>query len=180
MRLQFQYTARTNQSAADCDSESASAIDHDGQLPNGAATLSPFRNEASSSPTSSSRRVFNGTLLKAMLFLLLLGATGRTGHHVVSELVSQCHTAVALVRYSGSLTPRPGFTVVTGSPQSRSDMKSALSAALSLTLFAAITTSNEVCESTALSHLRFHFLASCLTRAPMFARLWSMPAFIAL
>ncbi|TVY17155.1 hypothetical protein LARI1_G006107 [Lachnellula arida] len=42
------------------------------------------------------------------MHLLLLGASGRTGQHVVSELLSQGHTAVALVRTSGSLTPRPG------------------------------------------------------------------------
>lgn len=63
------------------------------------------------------------------MHFLLLGASGRTGQHVVSELLSQGHTAVALVRTSGSLTPRPGLTIVTGSPLSKSDIRSALLAA---------------------------------------------------
>ncbi|KAF2877262.1 NAD-dependent epimerase/dehydratase [Massariosphaeria phaeospora] len=76
------------------------------------------------------------------MHFLLLGATGRTGKHVVSDLLSQGHTAVALVRTSGSLTPRPGLTVVTGSPLSRSDIENALSAAPSLIPSAAIFTLN--------------------------------------
>jgi hypothetical protein len=94
---------------------------------NGSATPSPFCNEASSSPhklkqTSTQRHLSSS---KAMHFLLL-SASGRTGQHVVSELLSQGHTAVALVRTSGSLTPRPGLTIVTGSPLSKSDIRSAL------------------------------------------------------
>jgi len=81
------------------------------------------------------------------MHFLLLGATGRTGKHVVSELLSQGHTAVALVRTSGSLSPRPGLTVVTGSPLSKPDIKSALSAASSLTPSAAIVTLNAVRKS---------------------------------
>ncbi|KAL6408077.1 hypothetical protein AUP68_08450 [Ilyonectria robusta] len=81
------------------------------------------------------------------MHFLLLGATGRTGQHVVSELLSQGHTAVALVRTSGSLAPRLGLTVVTGSPLSKSDIKSALSAAPSLTPSAAIMTLNTVRKS---------------------------------
>ncbi|GKT49755.1 uncharacterized protein ColSpa_09936 [Colletotrichum spaethianum] len=81
------------------------------------------------------------------MHFLLLGATGRTGKHVVSELLSQGHTAVALVRTSGSLAPRDGLTVVTGSPLSKSDIKTALSAAPSLTPSAAIVTLNTVRES---------------------------------
>ncbi|KAF2128252.1 NAD-dependent epimerase/dehydratase [Dothidotthia symphoricarpi CBS 119687] len=76
------------------------------------------------------------------MHFFLLGATGRTGKHVVSELLSQGHTAVALVRTSGSLTPRPGLTVVTGSPLSKSDIKDALSAAPPLIPAAAIMTLN--------------------------------------
>lgn len=78
---------------------------------------------------------------KAMHFLLL-GATGRTGKQVVSQLLSQGHTAVALVRRPESLTPRPGLTVVTGSPLSKSDIASALHADSSLTPSAAIITLN--------------------------------------
>ncbi|KAK4153172.1 NAD-dependent epimerase/dehydratase [Chaetomidium leptoderma] len=81
------------------------------------------------------------------MHFLLFGATGRSGQHVVSELLSQGHTAVALVRTSGSLTPRPGLTVVTGSPLSKSDIKSALSAAPSLTPAAAIITLNTIRKS---------------------------------
>ncbi|KAH7169994.1 hypothetical protein EDB81DRAFT_774208 [Dactylonectria macrodidyma] len=81
------------------------------------------------------------------MHFLLLGATGRTGQHVVSELLSQGHTAVALVRTSDNLTPRPGLTVVTGSPLSKSDIQSTLSAAPSLTPSAAIMTLNTVRKS---------------------------------
>jgi uncharacterized protein YbjT (DUF2867 family) len=47
------------------------------------------------------------------MHFLLLGASGQTGQHVVSELLSQCLTAVALVHTSSSLTPRPGPNIVT-------------------------------------------------------------------
>lgn len=79
------------------------------------------------------------------MHFLLLGATGRTGKHVVSELLSQGHTAVALVRTSSSLPPRPGLTVVTGSPLSQSDITAALTAAPARTPpSAAIVTLNAV------------------------------------
>ena len=81
------------------------------------------------------------------MHFLLLGASGRTGQHVVSELLSQGHTAVALVRTSSSLTPRPGITVVTGSPLSKPDIRSALSAASPLAPSAAIITLNTVRKS---------------------------------
>ncbi|CAO2653045.1 Nn.00g024560.m01.CDS01 [Neocucurbitaria sp. VM-36] len=81
------------------------------------------------------------------MHFLLLGASGRTGQHVVSELLSQGHTAVVLVRTSGSLAPRNGLTVVTGSPLSKSDICSALSAASPLSPSAAIITLNTVRKS---------------------------------
>ncbi|KAH0432944.1 nad-dependent epimerase dehydratase [Colletotrichum camelliae] len=81
------------------------------------------------------------------MHFLILGATGRTGKHVVSELSSQGHTAVALVRSPGSLPDTPGLTIATGSPLSKLDITSALSAAPSLTLSAAIVTLNTVRES---------------------------------
>ncbi|OAA56180.1 NAD-dependent epimerase/dehydratase [Niveomyces insectorum RCEF 264] len=81
------------------------------------------------------------------MHFLLLGATGRTGKHVVSELLSQGHTAVALVRTAGSLSPRPGLTLVTGTPLSKSDIKAALYAAPSLKPTAAIVTLNTVRKS---------------------------------
>ncbi|KAH8646136.1 NAD-dependent epimerase/dehydratase [Xylariales sp. PMI_506] len=81
------------------------------------------------------------------MHFLLLGASGRTGQHVVSELLSQNHTAVALVRTASSLTPRPGLTIVTGSPLHKSDIRSALTAAPSLSPSAAIITLNTVRKS---------------------------------
>ncbi|MCJ1237788.1 hypothetical protein MMC14_005775 [Varicellaria rhodocarpa] len=57
------------------------------------------------------------------------------------------HTAVALVRTSGSLTPRPGITIVTGSPLSKSDIRGALLAAPPLSSSAAIITLNTVRKS---------------------------------
>lgn len=80
---------------------------------------------------------------KTMHFFLL-GATGRTGQHVVSELLSHGHTAVALVRTSGSLTPHPGLTIVAGSPLSESDIKNAISTVPSVIPAAAIITLNTV------------------------------------
>jgi uncharacterized protein YbjT (DUF2867 family) len=61
------------------------------------------------------------------MHFLLVGATGRTGRHVVSELLSQGHTAVALIRASSSntLAPRVGLTIVTGSPLSKLDIQNA-------------------------------------------------------
>ncbi|KAH7410787.1 NAD-dependent epimerase/dehydratase [Cadophora sp. MPI-SDFR-AT-0126] len=81
------------------------------------------------------------------MHFLLLGATGRTGQHVVSELLSQGHTAVALVRPSASITPRPGLTIVTGSPLSKPDLRSALLATPSMSPSAAIITLNTVRKS---------------------------------
>ncbi|GKT65234.1 NAD-dependent epimerase dehydratase [Colletotrichum tofieldiae] len=81
------------------------------------------------------------------MHFLLLGATGRTGKHVVSETLSQGHTAVARVRISDRLTSHPGLTAVTGSPLSKSDIETALSAASSLTSSAAVITLNTVRKS---------------------------------
>lgn len=81
------------------------------------------------------------------MHFLLLGASGRTGQHVVSELLSQGHTAVALVRTSASITPRPGLTIITGSPLSKSDIRSALLAAPPVSPSAAIITLKTVRKS---------------------------------
>ena len=81
------------------------------------------------------------------MHFLLLGASGRTGQHVVSELLSQNHTAVALVRTTGSLAPRPGLTIITGSPLSKSDIRTAFLAASPLMPSAAIITLNTVRQS---------------------------------
>src|SRR5687768_16269650 len=77
------------------------------------------------------------------MHFLLLGATGRTGRHVVTQLLSQGHTATALVRDASSLSPHPGgLTVVTGSPLKKEDIQAALSAAPGLIPSAAIMTLN--------------------------------------
>jgi putative NADH-flavin reductase len=80
------------------------------------------------------------------MHFLLLGATGRTGQHVVSHLLSQGHTATALVRNAAGLTSRPGLTIITGSPLSKADIEKALHAT-SITPSAAITTLNTVRKS---------------------------------
>ncbi|KAJ4114768.1 hypothetical protein NW768_011322 [Fusarium equiseti] len=59
------------------------------------------------------------------MHFLLLGATGRTGKHVLSELLSQNHTATALVR-TNTLTPHPDLTTITGSPLSKDDIRKAI------------------------------------------------------
>jgi putative NADH-flavin reductase len=84
-----------------------------------------------------------------IMHFLLLGASGRTGEHVVSEVLSRGHTAVALVRSSSTLSPRSGLTIVTGSPLSKPDIRSALHAAPkpSLPVAAAIITLNTVRKS---------------------------------
>ncbi|KAK0120066.1 hypothetical protein ONS95_011479 [Cadophora gregata] len=81
------------------------------------------------------------------MHFLLLGATGRTGQHVVSEILSQGHTAVTLVCSFANITSRPGLTVVTGSPLSKPDINRALLATPSQPISAAITTLNTVRES---------------------------------
>lgn len=85
--------------------------------------------------------------LQTKMHFLLLGATGRTGKHVVSEILSEGHTATALVRTTSSLTPRAGLTVVTGSPLSKDDIRKALTAASPLKPSAAIITLNAVRKS---------------------------------
>lgn len=81
------------------------------------------------------------------MHFLLLGASGRTGQHVVSTLLAQGHTATALVRKSSSLTPRSGLTIVTGSPLSKDGIRNALQAAAPLSPSAAIMTLNTVRKS---------------------------------
>jgi nucleoside-diphosphate-sugar epimerase len=81
------------------------------------------------------------------MHFLVFGASGRTGQHVVSELLSQGHIATALVRSTGSPSPLPGLTVVTGSLLSESDVQRTLSAEPSLRPSAAIITLNTVSKS---------------------------------
>ncbi|KAL5318710.1 hypothetical protein ACEPPN_013774 [Leptodophora sp. 'Broadleaf-Isolate-01'] len=110
-----------------------------------------FTNEYSTAPLS----IFS----TETMHFLLLGASGRTGQHVVSEILSQGHTATALVRTSSNIVPRPGLTIVTGSPLSKPDIRSALAATPSPPS-AAIITLNTVRKSDSpfaaqLSPLRF-------------------------
>jgi uncharacterized protein YbjT (DUF2867 family) len=76
------------------------------------------------------------------MHFLLLGATGRTGQYVLSELLSQGHTAVALIRPTSNLPPRPGLTIVTGSPLDKSDIQKAINAVPNLKPDATIYTLN--------------------------------------
>lgn len=78
------------------------------------------------------------------MHFLLLAASGRTGQKVVSELLSQGHTAVALVRSAKSIAARPGLTIITGSPLSRFDIHEAVFAVPNTPPSAAIFTLNTV------------------------------------
>lgn len=48
--------------------------------------------------------------------LLVLGATGRTGQHIVEQGLAKGHQITALVRDPGKVTPRDGLTLITGTP----------------------------------------------------------------
>jgi len=79
------------------------------------------------------------------MHFLLLGSTGRTGTHVLSTLLSQNHTIIALVRDPSSpkLPSHSNLTIVSGSPLSKPSIAAALSATPSLGLpTAAIITLN--------------------------------------
>ncbi|PMD62785.1 uncharacterized protein K444DRAFT_610799 [Hyaloscypha bicolor E] len=81
------------------------------------------------------------------MHFLLLGAIGRTGKHVVSKLLSQGHTVVALVRDSKRIKPQSNLTIVSGSPLEQSDIHAALTAVPSLSVSAAIFTLNTLRKS---------------------------------
>lgn len=83
---------------------------------------------------------------QAMHFILL-GASERTGQLVVTEVLSDGHTATALVRQAGVLIPQSGLTIVTGSPLSKPDIHNALLTAPQLSQSAAIVTLNSVRKS---------------------------------
>ncbi|KAI0467860.1 hypothetical protein F4859DRAFT_227360 [Xylaria cf. heliscus] len=59
---------------------------------------------------------------------LVLGGSGRTGKLIVEEAISKGHTVAALVRSSSSLAPRPGLTIVKGTPMKREDITKAFAA----------------------------------------------------
>lgn len=48
--------------------------------------------------------------------LLLLGATGRTGRHILERGLSRGHLVVALARNPGDLSARDGLTIMPGTP----------------------------------------------------------------
>ncbi len=64
-----------------------------------------------------------------MSHFFLLGGSGRTGGHVIDYALSKGHTLTALVRDPSKLTPRPGLTVVGGTPTSRGDVNRAIGGA---------------------------------------------------
>ena len=58
--------------------------------------------------------------------LLVLGATGRTGQHIVEQGLASGHEITALVRDPSKITPRDGLTLVEGTP---TDAQAVMSAA---------------------------------------------------
>lgn len=58
--------------------------------------------------------------------LFLLGATGRTGTHVLELALARGHEVTAFVRSPGKLAPRPGLRVVAGDPGSADALAAAL------------------------------------------------------
>ncbi|KAF6820414.1 putative TrkA-N domain dehydrogenase [Colletotrichum musicola] len=61
------------------------------------------------------------------MHILLLGATGRNGTHILSHLLSHSHTVTALLRIPSSLPPTPNLTLIPGSPLSLTDIQTAFS-----------------------------------------------------
>ena len=58
--------------------------------------------------------------------LLVLGASGRTGQHIVAQALSRGHTVTALVRDPGKITARDGLTLIQGTPTNAADMAGAV------------------------------------------------------
>ena len=57
--------------------------------------------------------------------LLVLGANGRTGTHIVEQGLARGHQIVGLVRNASSLPARDGLTVIQGTPTHADDLKAA-------------------------------------------------------
>lgn len=57
--------------------------------------------------------------------LLVLGATGRTGKHIVEQGLAKGHEITALVRDTSKVTPREGLTLVQGTPTNAADVAGA-------------------------------------------------------
>jgi putative NADH-flavin reductase len=60
------------------------------------------------------------------MHLLLLGATGRTGGHVLDLALSHGHEVTAFARSPGKLEPRPALRVVGGDPRTGEGLEAAL------------------------------------------------------
>jgi uncharacterized protein YbjT (DUF2867 family) len=61
-----------------------------------------------------------------MSSILVLGATGRTGEHVVEYALAKGYSITALVRNPAKLAQRAGLTVVEGTPESQDDIAAAI------------------------------------------------------
>jgi uncharacterized protein YbjT (DUF2867 family) len=61
-----------------------------------------------------------------MSSILVLGATGRTGEHVVNYALANGHSVTALVRNPAKLAQRTGLTIVEGTPESQDDIAAAI------------------------------------------------------
>ena len=64
-----------------------------------------------------------------MSHFFLLGGSGRSGGHIIDYALSEGHTLTALVRDPSKLTPRPGLTLVQGTPTSRGEVTRAIDGA---------------------------------------------------
>jgi D-arabinose 1-dehydrogenase-like Zn-dependent alcohol dehydrogenase len=58
--------------------------------------------------------------------ILVLGATGRVGHHIVDTALSSGYEVTALVRNPGKLETRPNLTAITGTAESFADVNAAM------------------------------------------------------
>ena len=58
--------------------------------------------------------------------LVVVGASGRTGAHVVQQALDRGHTVTAVVRTRGALAQRPGLDIFEGNPLSYQQMMSAV------------------------------------------------------
>ncbi|UJR80998.1 NAD(P)-dependent oxidoreductase [Sandaracinus amylolyticus] len=58
--------------------------------------------------------------------LFVIGATGKTGRHIVDLALSRGHTATAFVRSPHALEARPGLAIVKGDPLDATEMAAAM------------------------------------------------------
>lgn len=145
MRHSFEHADRTNQSGAETFFETAYSpnitIYLGGFLFFMKRLVFPYRlfNNSFACPWWFDQKSPYLLSSKAINFLPL-GSSSQTGKNVMSELLSQGHTAVATVHIPGSIMAHSSLTVVTGSLLSRIGIGSALHAAPLLTPSAASIT----------------------------------------